>query len=126
MKKLLCLFALLLVSVGFSINHADAASVIEPQWAEFCPPLYENAVFKPAKANSKRNMENNYWALRKAKFDKSVAECKAISKNSQELGACFGRVANLERNKTAQRSQAKAESNADINMQIRDGGYWWY
>lgn len=126
MKKLIFLFALLFFSVGFSITKAYAESVIEPQWSEFCPPLYENVVFKPAKANSKRNMENNYWALRKAKFDKSVAECKVISKNDSELGACFGRVVNLERNKTAQRTQSKYESNAEVNMQIRDGGYWWY
>lgn len=126
MKKLLLLSALFLMTVGFSVSRANAESVIEPQWAEFCPPLYENVVFKPSKANSKRNMENNYWALRKAKFDKSVAECKVISKNDKELGACFGRVANLERNKSAQRSQAKAEANAEINSQIRDGGYWWY
>ena len=31
-----------------------------------------------------KNMENNYWALRKAKFDKSIAECKVISKTSSE------------------------------------------
>ena len=126
MKKLLFLFTVLFVSVGFSINHANAESVIEPQWAEFCPPLYENAVFKPTKANSKRNMENNYWALRKAKFDKSIAECKAMAKSADELGVCFSRVANLEKNKNNQRSDAKYEKNSDLNMQIRDGGYWWY
>ena len=83
-------------------------------------------VYKPAKANSKRNMENNYWALRKAKFDKSIAECKVLSKSSSELGVCFSRVANLERNKNAQRDNAKYEKNMDLNTEIRDGGYWWY
>ena len=109
-----------------NIEFSFAQSVMEPQWAEFCPPLYENAVFIPAKENSKKNMENNYWALRKAKFDKSIAECKAYAKNSQELGICFNRVANLERNKNNQRIEAKIEKQEDLNTQIRDGGFWWY
>lgn len=125
MKKVI--LAILVLFIANSIDSQSfAASVLEPQWAEFCPPLYENVVFKPAKANSKRNMENNYWALRKAKFDKSIAECKALSKSSSELGVCFSRVANLERNKNAQRDNAKYEKNMDLNTEIRDGGYWWY
>lgn len=107
-------------------NSSKAESILEPQWAEFCPPLYENAVFKPAKENSKRNMENNYWALRKVKFEKSIAECKAISKSAEDLGACFSRVANLERNKNKQRSDANYEKRQNENTQMRDGRYWWY
>ena len=98
MKKLILAVFILFIANSLS-NQSLAESVLEPQWAEFCPPLYENVVFKPAKENSKRNMENNYWALRKAKFDKSIAECKAFSKNSAELGVCYSRVANLEKNK---------------------------
>lgn len=124
MKKILIICTLILFA---NINlKSNAESVMEPQWSEFCPPLYENVVFKPAKENSKRNMENNYWALRKAKFDKSIAECKAYSKTSEELGMCFKRVANLEQNKNNQRLDAKIEKQADLNTQIRDGGYWWY
>lgn len=126
MKKYIILAVMLFGIIGFNADNTQAANVLEPQWSEFCPPLYENVVFKPAKQNSKRNMENNYWALRKAKFDKSIAECKVMSKNSQQLGACFSRVANLERNKSNQRQEARYEKNEDINMQIRDGGYWWY
>jgi len=107
-----------------SITFAE--SILEPQWAEFCPPLYENAQFIPAKENSKRNLENNYWALRKVKFQKSILECKTLSKNQAELNACYGRVANLEKNKTKQRQDAKYEHNQDLDRQIRDGGYWWY
>ena len=107
-------------------NCAKAESVLEPQWSEFCPPLYENAVFKPAKENSKRNMENNYWALRKAKFEKSIAECKAYSKTTKDLGVCYSRVANLERNKNTQRQNARVEKDMDTRNQIYDGGYWWY
>ena len=124
-KYILTCFTICVLGVWFS-NVSTAESVIEPQWAEFCPPLYENAVFKPAKANSKRDMENNYWALRKAKFNKSIAECKVISKSQNELGLCFSRVANLEKNKNNQRKEARYEKNEDINTQIRDGGYWWY
>ncbi len=126
MKKIffICTF-LLMTSVTIN-NAAKAESVLEPQWAEFCPPLYENAVFKPAKENSKRNMENNYWALRKAKFDKSIAECKALSKSTKDLGVCYARVANLERNKNSQRQKARAEKDMDTRNQIYDGGYWWY
>ena len=126
MKKFLLAIAFVMIIGNLSATSAEAASVLEPQWAEFCPPLYENVVFKPAKPNSKRDMENNYWALRKAKFDKSIAECKAMAKTPNELGVCFSRVANLEKNKNNQRSEAKYEKNSDLNMQIRDGGYWWY
>ena len=125
MKKIFLMCTLLLVA-NVVVNSASQAAVMEPQWSEFCPPLYENAIFKPAKENSKRNMENNYWALRRAKFEKSIAECKAISQNAQELGVCYSRVANIEKNKSSQRKEAKYEKQDDINMQIRDGGYWWF
>ena len=89
MKKIFLITAIILLSNIAVSNCAKSESVLEPQWAEFCPPLYENAVFKPAKENSKRNMENNYWALRKAKFEKSIAECKAYSKTTEDLGVCY-------------------------------------
>lgn len=124
MKKILVISCLVL---GITISNISwAESIMEPQWSEFCPPLYENVVFKPAKANSKRDMENNYWALRKAKFDKSIAECKALSKDAASLGVCYSRVANLERNKSSQRTEARIEKNQDLNTQIMDGKYWWY
>ena len=126
MKKSFIISLLAIASFFMIQNFAEAESVLEPQWAEFCPPLYENAVFKPAKQNSKRNMENNYWALRKVKFEKSVAECKAYSKTSSELGACYSRIVNLENNKNKQRGDAKYEKQMDERNQIRDGGYWWY
>lgn len=125
MRKIILLFAIFF-SFFFANTSASAQSVLEPQWAEFCPPLYENAVFKPAKENSKRDLENNYWALRKAKFEKSVMECKVISKTQAELNQCYGRIANLEKNKTQQRTQAKYERNDDLQIQIMDGGHWWY
>lgn len=125
MKKNIITFTIFFLCF-FWFNEVSAESILEPQWSEFCPPLYENVVFIHTKANSKRNMENNYWALRKAKFDKSIAECKSMSKDSNELGICYSRVANLERNKNNQRKKAKIEKNMDLNMQIIDGKYWWY
>lgn len=124
MKK----YFILLIFLGIFCfpKEGFCESVLEPQWAEFCPPLYENAEFIPAKENSKRNLENNYWALRRVKFQKSVMECKTISKTPAELNACYGRVANIERNKSTQRMNAKFERNNDLDRQIRDGGYWWY
>ena len=126
MKKSLIITFFTVMTVCLAQSSATAESILEPQWSEFCPPLYENAVCKPAKENSKRNMENNYWALRKVKFEKSIAECKAISKTSSELGACYSRVVNLENNKNRQRGDAKYEKQMDERNQIRDGGYWWY
>lgn len=120
------IISIIMLSLVLPMSFVSAESVTEPQWAEFCPPLYENAVFKPAKENSKRNLENNYWALRRVKFQKSIMECKTISKTQAELNVCYGRVANIEKNKTKQRSDAKYERNSDLNTQIRDGGYWWY
>lgn len=133
MKKLLYLLVFAFAFNLIPVISVSAESIMEPQWSEFCPPLYENAVFKKAdKSNSKRYMENNYWALRKAKFEKSIAECKAYAKDQVELNTCFSRVANLERNKTAQRSGAKQERNADLDREIFDSGrgygyynYWY-
>lgn len=125
MKYKWFLFAFVLCACFLFSKNVNAESVMEPQWAEFCPPLYENAVFKSAKKNSKRNMENNYWALRRVKFQKSIAECKAVSQSQRELNACFARVANLEKNKNSQRTSAKIEKNYDQDREIRDG-YWWY
>ena len=127
MKKILFI-GLFITAAAICIapQEAKAESVTEPQWSEFCPPLYENAVFKKTKRNSKKNMENNYWALRKVKFQKSILECKVLSKNSGSLSECFSRVANLENNKTNQRTEAKNERNNDLNTEIQDGGYWWY
>ena len=131
MKKIL-LFSIFALMAGFGIQqYAHSASVMEPQWAEFCLPLYENAVFKKADDNSKRYAENNYWALRRVKFEKSVLECKAYSKTQEELAACYARVANIERNKTNQRNMAKEEKYEKQRNEINDGGrgyygYYWY
>lgn len=125
MKKNILTFAIILGFIAPTLS-VNAVSVMEPQWAEFCPPLYENATFKPGKENSKANIENNYWALRRVKFQKSIAECKAISKTQADLNMCYGRVANIEKNKSKQRKDAKYERNNDLDRQIRDGGYWWY
>ena len=88
--------------------------------------MYYKIITIHAKENSKRNLENNYWALRRVKFQKSIAECKVIAKSPEDLNACYGRVANIEKNKTTQRANAKHERNDDLDRQIRDGGYWWY
>ncbi len=134
MKKIL-LFSIFALITGIGVQqYAHAASVMEPQWAEFCLPLYENAVFKKADDNSKRYAENNYWALRRVKFEKSVLECKVYSKTDAELSACFSRVANIERNKTNQRNLAKDEKYEKQRHEINDSGngygygyhYWWY
>jgi len=122
MKKIFILMVFMAVLGLIAPGHC--VSVMEPQWAEFCPPLYENAVFKKSAENSKRYMENNYWALRRVKFEKSVAECKAVARNQDELNNCFARVANIERNKTAQRKNARYEKFEDEDRAIRDG--WWY
>jgi len=126
MKKSIVFSLCTLFVLGCNISFGESASVTEPQWAEFCPPLYENATFKHAKENSKRDLENNYWALRKVKFEKSVAECKVLAKSQSELGSCYARVANIERNKSNQRQQARNEKLEDTSVQIRDGGFWWY
>ena len=120
MKKILCILLFLLALNFIPFDTASAENVMEPNWGEFCPPLYENAVFKKARKNTKRNMENNYWALRKAKFQKSIAECKAYSENASELNACYKRVANIEKNKTNQRNIAKSEWEATQDRQIMD------
>ena len=125
MKKLL-LFIIVSSFIVIIPDIVNAQSVTEPQWSEFAPPLYENAVFKKTKFNSKKYMENNYWALRRVKFQKSILECKVLSKKASDLSACYARVANLENNKNNQRTQQNNERNSDLNMEIQDGGYWWY
>ena len=108
MRKKLFELVILFNFVAFPFL-ANAQSVMEPQWSEFCPPLYENAVYKQTEDGNKKYTENNYWALRRVKFEKSVMECKVISKTQQELFSCYGRVANIEKNKTAQRRIARQE-----------------
>ncbi len=126
MKKIL-LFTIFIAScILLSQNISYSETITEPQWSEFAPPLYENAIFKKTKLNSKKYMENNYWALRRVKFQKSILECKVLSKKSSDLSACYARVANLENNKNNQRTQQKNERNSDLNIEIQDGGYWWY
>ena len=111
--------------VTFYIN-GKSENITEPLWSEFCQPLYEYAVFKTTKFNSKKYMENNYWALRRVKFQKAILECKVLAKNQSDLGSCYSRVANLEQNKNNQRNSARNENNENTNMEIQDGGYWWY
>ncbi|MBQ9246514.1 hypothetical protein IJ182_09635 [bacterium] len=124
MKKIFIFLFLISMIIPCDITFAE--NITEPQWAEFAPPLYENAVFKSTKLNSKKYMENNYWALRRVKFKKSILECKVLSKNQTELGNCYSRVANLENNKNNQRNEALNEKNSNTNQEIMDGGYWWY
>lgn len=126
MKKLIYIFVFIVIISANSFNTVKAESITEPQWSEFCPPLYEHAVFKDTKFNSKKYMENNYWALRRVKFQKAILECKVLSKSENDLSSCFSRVANLEQNKTNQRNDALYEKNSDTDREIQDGGYWWY
>jgi hypothetical protein len=107
-------------------NIGNSENITEPLWSEFCQPIYEFAVFKNTKLNSKKYLENNYWALRRVKFQKAVLECKVLSKNQNDLSSCYSRVANLEQNKTNQRNEALYEKNSDTDREIQDGGYWWY
>ena len=121
MKKILYILLFIFALNFIPVDTVSADSVMEPNWSEFCPPLYENAVFKKARKNTKRYMENNYWALRKVKFEKEITECKAYSKNASELNTCYKRVANLEKNKTNQRNAQKAEWAENQDRQIMDG-----
>ncbi len=122
MKKIFVFFFLFTAVLSY-LNIASAESITEPQWSEFCPPLYEHAEFKQTKRNSSKNIENNYWALRRVKFQKSILECKVLSKNGSELSSCYARVANLEQNKTNKRNEAKSEYNYNLQLQIQDGWY---
>ena len=71
-------------------------------------------------------MEVTLTAFCQDRFEKAVMECKVISKTPEMLNQCYGRVANLEKNKTKQRQDAKYERNDDLQIQIMDGGHWWY
>ena len=127
MKKITNIFMLTIISFTFFGNLSFAENITEPQWSEFCPPLYEHAIFKTTKKSSKKYMENNYWALRRVKFEKSILECKVLSKNNNDLNSCYMRVSNLEQNKNEQRNAANYENNVNKNLEIQDGGYYmWY
>ena len=56
MKKNLIISLLAIASFFVIQNCANAESVLEPQWAEFCPPLYENAVL-----NLQKKTVNEIW-----------------------------------------------------------------
>lgn len=126
MKKSIIFIFLAFLIFTFIQTPIFSSSVMEPQWSEFCPPMYENAVFKTDRKNSAKYRENNYWALRKVKFEKSIIECKVIAKTQSELNTCFARIANIEKNKSNQRREAKYERNTDQDREIRDGSHWWY
>jgi len=107
----------LITTVAMGVN-CTWASVFEPQWSEFCPPNYQNAVFRKG---NKPGMytENNYWAVRRVQFEKGKRECRTYT-DIQTQNACYQRLADIERNKTIQRKAAKAERYYEEDREIRE------
>ena len=80
------------------------AVILEPKWDEFCEAGYENS-----KINNKKNVldifsfvqaekeKQNYWAERKAAFDKQIQYCK--TKSGQERDNCYIDVRAMEKDK---------------------------
>lgn len=79
--------------------------ITAPKWEEFCEPGYENAT-----ASDKKDVLNvvsviqsardkkNYWAQRRASFDKFLNHCKTIVDDS-ERGVCYTDLRRLENEK---------------------------
>lgn len=114
-----------LMALCFLIASQSVLAYGEPQWNEFCPPEYLNAVqkveIKPnpfaqvllcysiigipfaVHKSHKYNdaMSNNYWYRRKMQFDNEIAMCKQYSSSDGQL-SCYMNIRQLEFNKTAQ------------------------
>lgn len=75
MKNNLIKNIIICLSVYCSCLQCFASNAITPQWAEFCPPKYINAVYiKPLIANGSQNtQENNYWYRRKIDFIRTLS-----------------------------------------------------
>ena len=115
------MFKKILVLSAFTCILSVNASIFEPQWSEFCPPNYQNAVFRKGEKAGMYS-ENNYWALRRVQFERGIRECRSY-KDIETQNACYNRLVDIERNKTVQRKDANAERYYEEDREIMEQYY---
>lgn len=121
MKKIFVFIFSLVLLCNICIMQNAKASIFEPQWSEFCPPKYQNAVFRKGEKPGMYK-ENNYWAVRRVQFEKSKRECRSYQDIATQ-NACYQRMVDIERNKSVQRKAAKAERYYEEDREIMEQFY---
>jgi len=99
------------------INTTPAVSYAnEPKWEEFCEVGYENAIQKE-KENifsiinfvKAERVKNNYWAERRATFEKAVKHCNTLEETSRNY--CYAEVRKTETEKNEFYEQQRKDVN---------------
>ena len=83
MKKILAVFLLVMPLAAFA---EEDFGVNVPQWQDFAPKSYVDV--KEPKGLSKLNITTKYWYERRADFETSLSECKALEA-SDERFSCY-------------------------------------
>ena len=103
MKKLILLFAVLVLSTGTSISiesmeisdtSPEFSTVFAPQWSDVCT---YSAYWDISTTKKYLKSEKKYWQTRKIQFEKEVETCKVLDAPS----ACYEHIVQLENERTA-------------------------
>ncbi len=111
MKKFVVLLALVLPLAVIAEDTVTFDGIIEPEWKDFAPTNFIN-VTEP-KGINKLNETATYWYKRKADFESSIEECRAMTDYDSQL-SCFQEV-------KVKQYQKNSDYNARIEAQERAG-----
>lgn len=86
MKKIIAVFLLAIPLAAFA---EEDFGVNVPQWQDFAPKSYVDV--KEPKGLSKLNLTTRYWYDRRADFEASLSDCKALEA-SDERFSCYEKL----------------------------------
>lgn len=109
MKKILVLLALLLPFAVIADDVVTYDGVTEPEWKDFAPAAFVD-VNEP-KGLGKLNEAVTYWYGRKADFESSIQECRAMEDSDAKF-SCYQEV-------KVKQYQKNSDYNARIEAQER-------
>jgi hypothetical protein len=90
---------------------AEASTILEPEWTEFCPPVYCDS------NSSKFSKDATYWYKRRMQFEKSLTKCSSFS--GSQLDRCYDelRAAEERKNKVWDVRQEEKFRTTDYNRE---------
>lgn len=128
MKKIFLLLTILSFSIipvcSEEVNLNSTQVDLPPQWTDFCETGYENAVYKNKDdffnifnyVKTERT-KTNYWAERRASFEKYLKTCNALEGEAQ--ATCYTELRKSENKKNdlykLKRDQLLYENNIQLN-----------
>lgn len=98
MKKILIIFAIIILSYGLSsFANSEKYNANRPEWNEFCPfgmenPQPEKAKFMDSVMTKYIKQDQVYWLQRKQDFEQNLNTCEQLDEDDRD--ACYTKLRN--------------------------------